>query len=189
MTVKTHSRCPEWITVRVYVLPGDHPRRETVEEDKRGDLRTLRSAVNVAADAWECQDDCQSFTRFQHDQEREAYSLFSFFNNLPSPEPNVSAPPNRYTRAAMEALLSQDGLVSGLQTSLYPYQRRSAALMVQREEMSERRLDCRLVEVTAPDNSRYYYERRTGRFLSEHRDYETCRGGILAETMGLGYGF
>ena len=59
--------------------------------------------------------------------------------------------------------------------------------MLQRESISSSlALDPRLERRTAPDGSTFYYGPRDLLFLRHPRYYEPCRGGILAETMGLG---
>lgn len=63
---------------------------------------------------------------------------------------------------------------------------RSAALMLEREVASQKRLDPRLEERISPTGQKFYYGARDLVFVREPRLYDTVRGGILAETMGLG---
>ncbi|KAI5195031.1 hypothetical protein E4T39_08394 [Aureobasidium subglaciale] len=83
-------------------------------------------------------------------------------------------------------VLPSDYQLPGLKTALYPYQRRSAGQMLQRECEERLELDPRLEERTALDGTTYYYAPWEISFLRGPRYYESCKGGILAETMGLG---
>ncbi|KAH0395110.1 hypothetical protein KCU89_g10669, partial [Aureobasidium melanogenum] len=74
----------------------------------------------------------------------------------------------------------------GLKTKLYPYQRNSAAQMLQRECEDRLELDPRLEKRTALDGTTFYYEPWDVSLFRSPRFYESCKGGILAETMGLG---
>jgi hypothetical protein len=113
-------------------------------------------------------------------------SLFWMFNKIPSPAPSIEIVTEKYTREALEDLLDPASVLPGLKTQLYPYQRRSAGLMLQREAVSSLELDPRLERRLAPDGSKYYYGARDLTFLRHPRYYESCGGGVLAETMGLG---
>ena len=58
--------------------------------------------------------------------------------------------------------------------------------MLQRESEDILELDPRLEKRSGPDGSNYFYGPRSTSFLRSPVYYETSRGGILAETMGLG---
>lgn len=72
-------------------------------------------------------------------------------------------------------------LMPGLKTSLYSYQKRSAAEMVRRETQPLLRLDPRFENIEGPTGRRCYYNKNTGQLLGDKREYEDARGGILAE--------
>ena len=98
-------------------------------------------------------------------------TVLGIFNNLPSPNPDPKVVSDGYARSAMKDLLGHkylvyeqaDGFkaadkkapkevwlpreVFGLITELYPYQRRSAALMLQKEVSPGRIVDPRLVKL------------------------------------------
>ncbi|KAI5297768.1 hypothetical protein KEM56_004551 [Ascosphaera pollenicola] len=90
---------------------------------------------------------------------------------------------NRPSREAIMDLL--EGQVDYMKTTLYEYQRRSAAYMVQKESQETYFLDPRLEEIQGPEGA-YYYDRVAGTVLSDKRLYPDVKGGILAETMGYG---
>ncbi|KAI6087084.1 hypothetical protein F4821DRAFT_118836 [Hypoxylon rubiginosum] len=64
----------------------------------------------------------------------EDQTLLSIFNNVPSPDPRPEPESSLNVRDGMQCLL--ESTIPGLETKLYPYQGRSAALMFQRSESS-----------------------------------------------------
>ena len=112
-------------------------------------------------------------------------AMLDMFNKLPSPSPSIAAVRDKYKREAIEDLLD-DSILSGMKTPLYPYQRRTAACMLETEAVARFELDPRLERRIGPDGKQFYYNAWDFQFLKYPRYYETCRGGILAESMGLG---
>jgi hypothetical protein len=180
--------------VRVYLLPEDWGRRVIDRKSKslKQTLRKLLEQVDVSPEAWygESRGERRYFTPWST---AENVSLFYLFNNLPSPSPSADLVKNRYSRNAVLGLIeaaspSLEGCIEeppipGLKTRLYPYQARSAALMVQRESAPQLQLDPRLEVRRSPVGEEYFFSGRDGSFLREPRYYEANRGGILAETM------
>ena len=111
-------------------------------------------------------------------------SLLEMFNTIPTPDPRPETVENLEARDAMVSLL--ESRVPGLDTELYLHQRRSAALMVQREAQPEQILDPRFVKVVDHDGLAWYYDHVECTPLREPRFYDRPRGGILAEEMGSG---
>ncbi|KAL2160940.1 hypothetical protein VTH06DRAFT_8652 [Thermothelomyces fergusii] len=111
-------------------------------------------------------------------------SLLHMFNSIPSPDPNPDDIQDYDAREAAYRLMSSD--VFGLSTTLYSYQRRSAALMLQRESQPRQVLDPRLTKVDDQLGRPWYYDPTTGAALREPRHYNGPCGGILAEEMGAG---
>ena len=180
------------LLVRVYVLPADVGRRfiERIPRDWHH-LQKLMNHLNTSEQAWEGTASLDHLIHDHYDSHHQLSavdndSLFYIFNTLPSPSPsssNISCP---FSRNAMMALLDRDERLFGLKTELYAYQRRSAAMMIRREVEPIRALDPRLAALRAPDGKEFYHDRTTGLVLRHPRLYEEARGGILAETMGLG---
>jgi hypothetical protein len=106
------------------------------------------------------------------------------FNNIPSPNPNPDEIQGPEARDAAYRLMNSD--VPGLNTVLYVYQRRSAALMLQRENPGQHILDPRLLRVVDQLGVVWYYDAVTGTSLREPKYYDRPCGGILAEEMGAG---
>ena len=114
----------------------------------------------------------------------EDTSLLELFNNIPSPKPNPQSVSNGYAQDSMVDLL--ESKVPGLSTELYPYQRRSAALMLQKEAQPGSVLDPRLLHVQDQRGSSWYLDPVAGTIIIEPRHYDGISGGILAEEMGAG---
>ncbi|KAK3985683.1 hypothetical protein QBC44DRAFT_312043 [Cladorrhinum sp. PSN332] len=111
-------------------------------------------------------------------------SLLDMFNNIPSPSPTPESVNDLDAREVMENIFSST--VPGVKTVLYTYQRRSAALMFQRESQKQQVLDPRLTKVKDQEGKPWYYDAIAGACFKEPRYYDRPCGGILAEEMGSG---
>ncbi|KAL8932670.1 MAG: hypothetical protein Q9211_006185 [Gyalolechia sp. 1 TL-2023] len=186
---RRHPQNHSLVQIRVYVLPSDVGGRYVERSVKDWEhVKKLIKYLDVSAEGWEGTEDLKrpKDDLFGHELRPEDNdSLFYIFNTLPSPRPSsvVSCP---YSSHAISSLLDNTENVPGLQTELYAYQRRSAAAMIQREAQPTRTLDPRLDETNGPTGGKYLYDRTTGAIFRYARFYEEAKGGILAETMGLG---
>ncbi|KAK3713696.1 hypothetical protein LTR37_008390 [Vermiconidia calcicola] len=173
---------------RIYILPFDVGLRLIDRQSNALSvaLRSLVGELDVSTDAWNGSYTPHKAKKFDMWATKEEGSLFWMFNRIPSPTPSVGLVKEKYAREALEDILDPASLIPGLKTQLYPYQRRSAGLMIQREAIASLELDPRLEHRIAPDGSDYYYNARDLTFLRHPRYYEASRGGVLAETMGLG---
>lgn len=178
-----------FVILRLYVLPFDIGLRFIDRSNRKlvSALQNVISEMDVSARTWEGEYmPSEKRVKFDAWATCEEGSLYWMFNRLPSPAPSVRNVQDRYAREALEDLLDPALLPSGLKTQLYPYQRRSAGLMLERECSSRLQLDPRLELRTAPDGSSFYFGPRDLTFLRDSRYYESCKGGILSESMGLG---
>jgi hypothetical protein len=184
--------------VRVYLLPEDWNRRY-IDRNSRSLKTTLRKLfvhIDTSPRAWAGDYREAAVRHCDPWASAENVSLYYLFNKLPSPAPDPSIIKDRYTRAAVRDLLKSAAYseweehgeqpLVGLRTRLYPYQARSAGLMLQREAAPQLLLDPRLETRSSPDGRQFFFGARDGSALHEPRYYEANRGGILAETMGLG---
>lgn len=183
---------------RVYLLPEDWSRRSISRSSVslKKALRQLLGRIDVSPNAWDGETSDAQIQPFDPWAGQSNTSLYYLFNKLPSPSPNPALIKDKYTRRAAYDLLGsaqpsdweEDGEqpLKGLKTRLYPYQARSASLMIEREAAPQLQLDPRLETRTSPNGNEFLYCARDGSFLQEPRFYESNRGGILAETMGLG---
>ncbi|KAK4131698.1 hypothetical protein BT67DRAFT_444492 [Trichocladium antarcticum] len=188
---------PEQGIVRVYLLPDDVDNRRIPRSDTslrkarlnllgqldfsqaswKGEIPTTRSSSPSGFGSSESSNDSQ-------DGAGPEPSLLRLFNSLPSPNPMPEEIQDPDAREAAYDLL--DSRIQGLTTTLYSYQRRSAALMLQKEAQQQQVLDPRLVKVVDQLGTPWYYDAVTGTALREPRYYDGPCGGILAEEMGLG---
>jgi hypothetical protein len=184
--------------LRAYLLPEDWNRRfiDRNSRSLKAALRQLLFRIDTSPSAWAGDRREAEIRHFDPCASAENVSLYYLFNKLPSPAPDSAAIKCRYTRAAVRDLLKSaahseweehgEQPLAGLRTRLYPYQARSASLMLQRESAPQLQLDPRLEVRTSPNGKKFYFGARDGSALLEPRYYEANRGGILAETMGLG---
>lgn len=180
---------------RVYLLPEDWGRRLVDRKSKslKAALRQLLRHIDISPEAWSGDLSEAEIRQFDPWATAENVSLFYLFNKLPSPAPSAERIKSRFSRNAVWGLLDsvspigseflEDQSIVGLKTRLYPYQARSASMMIQRESAPQLQLDPRLEVRASPTGERFYFGAREGSFLQEPRFYESNRGGILAETM------
>ncbi|KAK2768459.1 hypothetical protein FQN54_000314 [Arachnomyces sp. PD_36] len=175
--------------LRVYVLPDDVCRATVSRGNNslRRALKLVMAKIDSSVEAWEGHlgHDINSVAASKEDE-----SLFYIFNTLESPNPDINRVSDPYAQKAMDDILfggsDDDSGTAGLKTELYPYQRRSAALMIQRESQPGDMLDPRFQQFTGPTGRSYFYDREEGNLVQEKRLYSEPCGGILAETMGYG---
>ena len=175
-------------TIRVYILPDDRalsilPR---ALRKHRQELRILMELLDVSEAAWFGRTGASTPVLSYKSKYIDDDSLFYIFNTLKSPCPDPSVIADSAAREIIDGLLEEAPLIPGLRTKLYPYQYRSAAMMIQREIKPANMLDPRLETLTNPVGTNFYYDREACALLSERREYQEAAGGILAETMGYG---
>ncbi|PPJ53397.1 hypothetical protein CBER1_00917 [Cercospora berteroae] len=187
------SRCQlqrQYLIFRVYLLFNDVGLM-SIERSNRtllSDVEAVVARVDTNTALWDGQYDPSKTSYFDMWSSRDVddSSLFYIFNKLPSPSPDHCEIAEQYVSEGLEDLLDLDHDITGMKTSLYPFQRRSAGSMMQRESAPRLMLDMRLESRTAADGFQFYYSPRDMQFLKEPKYQEAPRGGILAETMGYG---
>lgn len=177
--------------IRVYLLPDDVGRGEVDRTDstlvhakkavlaKLGYSELVWSGLRMPFSL-----DPVRLSDLGRSETDKGMSLLEVFNRIPSPNPDVNTVNEPRVQDAMYNLFESSP--AGLKTRLHPYQRRLAALMLQKETQSEWILDPRLVPVTSSAGRIWYIDPVAGTVLSEPRYYDGVRGGILAEEMGAG---
>jgi hypothetical protein len=136
--------------IRIFILPDDvgRCRIDRHQSALRKAMQLLFAQMDVSTATW-C-GDWSDDTPVAHldstldKKAEEDVSLFYLFNTLPSPQPDPKSVTDRYAREAMYRILNSD--VEGLKSKMYSYQRRSAALMLQREAQPSQIIDPRLRE-------------------------------------------
>ncbi|KAL4919995.1 P-loop containing nucleoside triphosphate hydrolase protein [Aspergillus aurantiobrunneus] len=200
-TTHQNQQHPHIHYVRVYVLPDDVGRKFIARSNTalRRALKIVMSKVDPSVMAWTGEGKSNDRILDVSSTGAEDESLWYIFNTLQDPSPDVETMRNPYAKQAMLDILSitspyesevEEGQevtgILGLKTPLYPYQRRSAATMVQREVQPHQMLDPRLQPCMSPTGQNYYYDREKGSIVREKKMYSEACGGILAETMGCG---
>lgn len=190
LAIRQSLNDPAQCILRVYLLPDDIEHREIDRSDGRLRQARLRllEQLDFARDTWEGNASVGNTPPATYDDddvgENEDQTLLAMFNNIPEPNPRPARIEDHYAQDAAHELLGDE--VVGLKTELRPYQRQSAALMLERESQPYRVLDPRLLKVPDQNGQPWYYDRVNGFGLLEPRQYDGVKGGILAEQMGAG---
>ncbi|GAB1192284.1 hypothetical protein APSETT444_001473 [Aspergillus pseudonomiae] len=195
----TYQKDHRWSYIRVYVLPDDVGRKIIPRSSTplRRALKIIMAKIDRSPAAWSGCSSLDNMTSSSSHNSNDDESLWYIFNTLENPVPNPNSMRDQYTKKAMQQLLSvtltrgEDGLddsdngadlprqysrVPSLRTALYPYQRRSAAAMIQREAQPAPMLDPRLKPYVTPTGQEYYYDKEEGNIIQEKRMYSEPRG-------------
>ncbi|EFE40282.1 SNF2 family helicase, putative [Trichophyton verrucosum HKI 0517] len=186
-----------WTRIQIYLIPESRvPRLPRRHQRHRRALKAVMAKIDASADAWEGRRRNPVQVNNASEAGSGCESLFYIFNTLQSPKPEAAHVSDPWSKIAITNLIysgdyeddAGDGNsgIDGLKTRLYPYQRRSAALMIQKEAEPSLSLDPRLQALQSPTGRTYYYDGEQGIVFDEPRFYSNVSGGILAETMGYG---
>ncbi|KAM0276106.1 hypothetical protein ACHAQH_007079 [Verticillium albo-atrum] len=178
--------------LRVYILPDDIDNNIVKKLDAKLQKarRDLFTRLDFSRDAWSGKPGSGPAPRTSPEpaelieDTEDSLSLLEMFNTIPSPDPDPDTIVNSASRVPVNQLLLSE--IEGLRTPLYPYQRRSAAVMAMREAQPGQTLDPRLLRVKDQAGQDWYYDGAAGVILREPRYYDGVQGGILAEQMGAG---
>ncbi|KAI9741186.1 MAG: hypothetical protein M1834_002899 [Cirrosporium novae-zelandiae] len=187
---RPHPMSDAMASLRVYFLPTDCGQRFVTDRRNSKFVRYVRHVleeIDTALESWVgCFNPSSILKPFFSPPAGEQESLFYIFNTLSSPSPSPNNVNSPYATDAMLNCLEDGIAIEGLKTKLYPYQRRSAASMIQRESLPAKSSDPRFEKCVGPSGSTFYFDRQTTIILKHRPTYEDARGGILAETMGYG---
>ncbi|KAK3498681.1 hypothetical protein B0T13DRAFT_488737 [Neurospora crassa] len=189
-TFRVTAEFPSRGIVRVYLLPDDVENRLLPRSNTH--LRQLRTRLfrllDCSSCTWNGNVKCHKFDNdgnTDQDMIGKPQTLLQMFNTLPAPNPKPSQVQDLDRRASMHNLL--DNKVLGLKTTLYPFQCRSAASMVQRESQTEPVPDPRLPKRYVDHLGKTYYVDPIAQIIViDLAYYDSVCGGILAEEMGAG---
>ncbi|KAL9103583.1 MAG: hypothetical protein Q9163_001385 [Psora crenata] len=182
-----HACCAQTSVIRVYVLPDDVGRGHIERCDRvlQKHLLDLMGTLDVSLDAWEGRKAPDAPVQTYKLDSVDNESLFYLFNTVPSPDPEALSVACAISQDAINSLFEPEAL-TGLKTTLHPYQKRTAATMIRREVQPRRSLDPRLSPTKGPLGHSFYYDCQTGQVYRNKKEYEDVKGGVLAESMGLG---
>ncbi|EGZ74227.1 hypothetical protein NEUTE2DRAFT_118817 [Neurospora tetrasperma FGSC 2509] len=190
-TFRVTAEFPSRGIVRVYILPDDVENRLLPRSNTH--LRQLRTRLFQLLDCssctWNGNVKCQKVDNDGNNTDQDLIgkpqTLLQMFNTLPAPNPKPNQVQDLDRRASMHNLL--DNKVLGLKTTLYPFQCRSAASMVQRESQTEPVPDPRLPKRYVDHLGKTYYVDPIAKtIVIDPAYYDSVCGGILAEEMGAG---
>ena len=185
---RKHQVDDDFITIRIHVLPDDVGRRYIDRLARKGasnprmHLEHLMNELDKSPESWEGCNYVATKSQLYDIEAEDTDSLFYLFNTLPSPKISTKLTSNRISRDAIKSVLESVQL-QGLNTPLYPYQKRTVAKMIQREVQPERALDPRFQILQGPTGHKFFYDTVTSALLHDRREYEEVRGGILGESM------
>lgn len=181
---KTHA------VLRIYLLPDD-VNRSIIDRSNAAlakARRALLSKLDFSRNTWHGRLDqpLRSSPQPQDpvEEDDESLSLLQLFNKIPAPDPAPDLIEESNHQFVVNSLLQSN--VDGLSSLLFPYQRRSAAVMAMREAQPGQFLDPRLCRVLDQDGQGWYYDAPGNVVFKEPRYYDGVSGGILAEQMGAG---
>ncbi len=152
ITFKINPCNSEQLLLRVYVQADDR-KDVTSKKISRSDGQLLLSKIDCSTAAWNGTEQSNA-PNCGTEEDADIRSLFYLYNTLPSPEVDFSLTTDAHTNEAIHDVLSSDRSMPGLKTQLYPYQQRSAAVMIQREESPQKLLHPLLEAKTAAEAAR-----------------------------------
>jgi len=175
--VRKHQQHSDLATLRVYVLPDDVGRRYIDRQalrKLRGHLEHLMKKLDISSESWDGHNELTKDPIHYSIETKDDDSLFYLFNIIPSPpsgHTRVSCP---ISNDAIQAVL-RSARLPGLNTDLYPYQKRTVATMIRREVEPDRALDPRFQPLKSPTGQTLYYDDVTATLLRDRREYsEAC---------------
>lgn len=180
-----HASRPDLGVCRIFLLPEDVDRSVRASPKPfRKVIKWLISVVDISPQTWRgCWDETTPLQTYGVPSADQEESLFYIFNTLDSPAVHdFSSSPQG--QAAMTDIL--EDAVPGIKTKLYPYQKRSVASMLRREEDPDKSQDARKPQYLDIESSTFFMDVFDGIVVRHPQLYVEPRGGILAETMGYG---
>lgn len=116
---------------------------------------------------------------------QDGQNLSEIYNSLASPSPDIDARyANQSHRSLVNDILFSDGILDGMRSELYRYQRRSVAAMLQKELLHSHIPDPLYIPMQGLDGKVFHFQPATMEIFSEPpKVWQSC-GGILCEEMG-----
>ena len=177
---------PDESYLQIFAIPEEIGRRTCHGPlvNYRRFLKYALDFIDVTASSWNGECAARVTLETYVNPPTDGESLFFIFNTLKSPDPAVENVKDIYSQQALKDILENS--VQDLKSDLYPYQKRAAAMMIQRETYPKRSPDPRTPQFRGPTGHTFYLDSEEGVLRKEPHLYEESRGGIAAETMGYG---
>ncbi|TFK36351.1 hypothetical protein BDQ12DRAFT_686775 [Crucibulum laeve] len=178
------------LLLRIYFIPYDlanvqgklRTRKDSVVAPAKRYMRRLLPQVVKDVEGWEGSW-CGKGTPLVQDT-KDGRTLAEIYGDLASPNP--AATPG-WEQISGRLLNFEDDLKGfGMRSTLYKYQRRSVAAMMQQELDSRDVPDPLFIPLTAMNGKKFYLQPGTMEVLQEKPMVAPCRGEILCEELGTG---
>ncbi|KAJ5169406.1 uncharacterized protein N7500_002189 [Penicillium coprophilum] len=162
--------------VQIFVLPDAQRTHLKSKVKLISALKRVMSKIDRSAEAWYgvIPANASLLINPQPDSEEEE-SLYYIYNTLQQPKADLNLVKDPNSRNVMRELL--DDSVRGLETTLYDFQRESAAAMVQRETQPALALDPRFQHWRGPTGLEFYFDKVKGRIVRNKILYPEACGG------------
>ncbi|KAI6005771.1 P-loop containing nucleoside triphosphate hydrolase protein [Pisolithus albus] len=182
------DRSGQVLLIRVYLIPHDLPsvqgrlrcRSAAVVKEGRRYLHRTLSFISRSPRLWKAEEPILSWETDPFlPRKLDNRTMAEIYSDLDSPV----VPPNCVPLARE---VTEGKPVWGLRSHLYSYQRRSVAVMIEKELSPLPVPDPLYVAVTSVRGDRYYFQPSTMTILREPPMVAPGRGGILCEELGTG---
>ncbi|PFH51695.1 hypothetical protein AMATHDRAFT_142017 [Amanita thiersii Skay4041] len=179
------------IVVRIYIIPYDLPnvqgrlrvRRETVLSPARRCMSPLLSRVRRCSKEWEGHL-CEPCTSPLIPDSQDHWTLAEIYSDLASPSPELAPGWEYFSTRLLHYGDDLRGL--GMRSTLFYYQRRSVAMLMQKEMDTRAIPDPLYVPITGVHGEVFYLQPGKLEILRERPMVSPARGGILCEELGTG---
>ncbi|KAJ7766642.1 P-loop containing nucleoside triphosphate hydrolase protein [Mycena metata] len=174
------------VIFRIYLIPYDLPRvqgqlrvrKDEILTPARRLLKGLLLKISRSLESWEGR--CLP----EPPLAALATTLSEIYEDLPSPEGLITVNSTPVTRRLLNFSDNLENL--GVSSTLYRYQRRSVAAMVQKEMDLNDDTDPLYLALRDMDGKPFFFQPGTTEVLLERPLVAPCRGGILCEELGTG---
>ncbi|KAI0784409.1 SNF2 family N-terminal domain-containing protein [Abortiporus biennis] len=185
-----HLSC--MLYARIYLIPYDLNnvqgvlrRREKVKvlDPAQKYLRVILPLIARSESVWNGDFNLSSYRNLPFlDNNKDDRTMAEIFSSLSSPLSNITIAED----SEAYSVLHGTGKMSGMRSTLHPYQRRSVAAMMEKELHSRPIPDPLYLSIRGIDGRIFYMQPATLEVLSEQPMVSQSNGGILCEELGTG---
>ncbi|KAF5386941.1 hypothetical protein D9615_001552 [Tricholomella constricta] len=180
------------VVLRIYIIPYDLPnvhgqlriRKEIILVPARRYLRNLLPNVIQSQDSWDLGVRPLNPSAYLVSSHKDRRTLGEIYGELNSPSVKVIPGWENTTGRLLDLHDDLSGL--GMRCTLYKYQRRSVAAMIQKELDSRDIADPLFIPLLSMNQEYFYLQPGTMEVLRERPTVAACQSGILCEELGTG---